>query len=350
MAEEVRIVWSPAAVRRLHPRRGSANAPPWRLAARMRPAVFRERLYDERMFTCQECLGSGLVAAHLGPDDRRRAEATRDRWRDPQAYTTPLVVEHEALAWYFWNHLWHEDAAHRKLPGWWLRVEEPAFALRALAAARRLRLRALRSLGQGPDAWLPERDTAGFALLRAGLSVAPEDELERARAAAAALWPDADHALRCALAFTFPDGRAWGDEALLACVARGRPDEQSAQLVVASGASPERLTRLVDLEPYPGCLARYTPDFVDRNGVEALPGLLYLYRAINRLQYQKDLSLALAVFRCQAVADVFAARLDDWRQTPALEEEYLSDQPELARPALEKAAGTRARALLRRLA
>ena len=96
---------------------------------------------------------------------------------------------------------------------------------------------------------------------------------------------------------------------------------------------------------YPSTLARYALDFADYNGGEALPGLTALYQRVHAHAYQRSLSLALSVFECAQVAELFVERLDDWKTQPRVELEYLQRSPILARAALVDRSGARIAAL-----
>ena len=348
----IQIRWSTAARRWVLPRRGSDTSSrrvERQTGKRSRPEL-RSLLFDERAKTCEECLRSSVLTRDFDETARGWVAVMQARWVDPTAASEPLVPEHEGLVWYFWNHVWHADGAHRKLPALWLQTESPAFVVRAAASARALKLAIRARRGQAPDAWLTDREVEAFALLREALSVAPEAEYVSARRAAGEVWEGADHTLRCALAFAFPESREWGNRALEGCLGRSGSRETGNALVVGSGAEPSTLAALVAQEMYPSPLARYALDFADRNGLDALPGLVSLYQGVHDHAYQRSLSLALSVFEGAQIADLFAQRLDDWKKPPRVEVEYLQRHPILARPAIQDRDGPRIQAVLQGLA
>jgi len=348
----IQLHWSTAARRWLLPRRGSdtSSRKVERQTGKRSRVELRGLLFEERRKTCEECLRSSVLTRDFDETSRGWVAVMQARWLDTTAAAEPLVPEHEGLVWYFWNHVWHADGAHRRLPALWLQAEDPAFLVRAAASARALKLAIRARRSQPPDAWLTDREVEAFAQLREALSVAPEGEYARARQAAAEVWETADHVLRCALAFAFPESRDWGNQALEGCLGRSASRETGNALVVGSGADPAGLRRLVIQEMYPSTLARYALDFADYNGGEALPGLTALYQRVHAHAYQRSLSLALSVFECAQVAELFVERLDDWKTQPRVELEYLQRSPILARAALVDRSGQRIEAVRQGLA
>jgi predicted DNA-binding WGR domain protein len=319
---ELRVSWTDAGRRRVHPRPGSGfKAPRVDVAKRFREVAGR--------FT--------ELAAALAAGEKKDplVAAIRHRYQ-AQAPAPPLRVEEEAAAAALGG-AWYGPQGDGFVD-YWVGQEGVAFAVDALCTSWRFdRSEGLpRLLRREPNCEsFGYGRTYGWRVLRRHLAGAEAGAHAAAREVAERHWQAAPPLLRNGLAYLFPDEPAWVREVTQAHLAGGHIPGWAA-IVLGSLADPElasafaaRLTsanlNTMFSETPP---QEYACTLVDALGAAALGPLRTLFELGEAAAERRAFAEALAQIEGEPVATIFRPLLDD-RFVKGIANDYFARHPHL---------------------
>lgn len=330
-----RVVWSPAAKKRLCPRRGDKVAPAKGDAWARIQAVFAtiEESIDPTM--------ADVAEIRIDRDGTKRALDLL-RGDGSGADLEANACMRAMLVYTCWKS--YEKGVHEAVARHWIGKHGVAFAIDALVASRarwwmwhegKLAARVLTTEQQGinQDDCIEEE----WLVVRSHLATAGDATWNGALARAKAAWPNAGRGLRCALAYAFPGEDDLAREALATCT--GTPRARGpARLLYATCRDEDFLKALDAFAP---ALTDDVYEIVSSLGERALPFAKDAFRragaGMAKTKAQKDALAALSLIESEEAAELVVSQLPNTKLRQPIVA-YCKRSPSVALPALEAAA------------
>ncbi len=353
-AEAEVMAWTPEMRRRLHPRRSSGISPV-ALNAGEAFAVLRAH------FRRHAALWTPALS-HAEPSLAPRMAAVFARLGGEDA-AVPLPVspaeEGVALAMLGYCANYQIPPVHAEAVQYWAAAAGPAFAVEALveAAAYVVQGQKTKDLAlvpytiaqYHPGSIVSDLEMGRIKpwwILRRILATAREEEWESARQTAERRRAGASPALRCALAYLFPDVPAWAeDEARQALAVAGSSLPKYASALLATVRDGPLLDRLVTAGGWFPAADGWSSDIlgaavsmVDGAGAAAVPVLAGLLDRAGMTEARRDLAEALGIAPFEEALAVLVARLDSKEVAPVVSR-AVAAAPRRALPILAAQAG-----------
>ncbi|HEY2738276.1 MAG TPA: WGR domain-containing protein, partial [Thermoanaerobaculia bacterium] len=363
-------LWTPEMRRRLHPRRTSGT-PRVSLSAAEAFAVMRAHFqrhaapWASAASRSEPSIGQQIaaVAARLGGED------------GGVPALASAQIEGTALAMLSYRKDWSMTPVHGQVVKYWAATAGTTFAIEALVAAALyvvpripnhadlvlVAAAADTQAGMSVTASLGDGRIGPWLMLRRILASVPLEEWESARQTAERLRAGATPAVRCALAYLFPDQPAWAVEEAQKILATGVLLPPYGCLLLATLQDGELLDRLVASSPNGHHLFPHldfwnedalgtTLSMAEGAGAGAVPALVRLLGVRTSADFVRDCALALSVVPSTEALTLLISRLDVKEISPAASRAVAAAPrralPILAAQAGRGAAGQLAEALL----